>query len=180
MLIAKRVNLALTMITAGELWCVIFWIIACHWQLRINLSSSMPIGIWQINDTLKRGSVVAACVPLDKPVLQWMRAHHQLTAGNCPSGYAPFLKTVIGIPGDKVILGWNFIQVNEKQYYPVITLPYSNDSLATKIVLRGTYYLKRGEYWLFSDYHERSFDSRYFGTVHRRDIQYDLKPLWVL
>ncbi len=163
----------------GYLEYILFLAAAYTWHLRINLSPSMPIGIWQINDTINRGSFVAVCIPLDKPIVQWMFANHELMEGNCPSGIAPLLKTVIGIPGDKVALGWHFIKINDKQYYPVTTRYFQNDSLQTKIVPRGNYYLKTDEYWLMSDYHLRSFDSRYFGNIKRKDIQYGLKPIWV-
>ncbi len=42
----------------------------------------------------------------------------------------------------------------------------------------GAYVLRADQVWLFSPYHPRSFDSRYYGPVHRSAICAVVEPIW--
>jgi conjugative transfer signal peptidase TraF len=44
----------------------------------------------------------------------------------------------------------------------------------------GTYTVQPGTVWVVSDYHSRSFDSRYFGPIPEGLIKNHLRPLLVL
>lgn len=96
----------------------------------------------------KRGEVVVFKYPLD------------------PSKY--FIKRVIGIPGDTVIVNGNktTVKTPENPAGSVIDEPYTSS-------WREGYtetFLKAGEYFVMGDNRAVSLDSRVFGTLPRSDI----------
>ena len=71
---------------------------------RINLTPSMPLGIWKVTTAIQRGSYVAACMPQDTEAAKLAMQRNYLPAGRCPGGFAPLLKQIEALPGDTVTL----------------------------------------------------------------------------
>lgn len=67
-----------------------------HAGFRINLSTSYPIGLYQITPTSKfqLGELVAFCPP-DTDTIKQAREYGYLQYGFCPSGTAPLLKRIM-------------------------------------------------------------------------------------
>ena len=144
---------------------------------RINLTPSMPLGIWKKSTIVHRGSYVAACLPPETGAAQLAIERGYLPAGQCPGGFAPLLKQIAAIPGDTVTLTDEEVWINEASLPDSRTL--SNDSTVRPLVPfpRGTYRVLPGEYWLIATNLPQSFDSRYFGPVPESSILTSLVPV---
>jgi conjugative transfer signal peptidase TraF len=128
-----------------------------HLGLRINLTESMPSGVYRITRiTPQRGDVVAFCSSADG----------RLYAGVsllCPAGAKPLLKTLWGMPGDEIRTGDDGIVLNG------VPLPNSaarsRDSRGREMrsVLEAGI-IPDGRALILAD-HAGSYDSRYFGLV---------------
>jgi type IV secretory pathway protease TraF len=86
-----------------------------------------------------------------------------------------FLKPVIATAGDLVVASAAGVAVNGRLIQD--SAPVGNDS-STEIPF-GAYRLARGELWLLSTRHPRSFDSRYFGAIKRTTVRAKARPLLV-
>ncbi|MFA7244205.1 MAG: signal peptidase I [Patescibacteria group bacterium] len=73
-----------------------------------------------------------------------------------------YLKRVIGLPTEKVVIAKNKVYINGK------ALEESYISPGTEIFPSGTWTLKNNEYFLMGDNRPQSNDSRYFGPVEKR------------
>ncbi len=153
-----------------------------HATLRLNLSSSIPPGLYIARGTgtgglVRRGTLVAACLPI--VVAGWGRARGYLHRGSCAGGAAPVGKPVFAIGGDTITIGSSGLELDGD---PVArTQPLRQDSHGRYLprVPDGRYVVQPGEVWLVSTYSLRSWDSRYFGPVSASAIVSTLSPLWI-
>jgi conjugative transfer signal peptidase TraF len=134
--------------------------------LRLNVTASMPLGIYRLapipQPGLRRGTLVAACAPLKAAQLGRRRAY--LSGGRCAGDTEPLLKTVVAIAGDTVTTSSRGISVNGRLLPH--SRPVSLDSAGRKLVpwSQGHYRLLPHQVWLYAD-HPKSWDSRYWGPV---------------
>ena len=139
---------------------------------RLNLTPSMPLGLWRVvaasPANYSRGQVVAVCPPVDAPFLP---------RGSCPLGMAPFVKQLVGMPGDVVTVTPHGVSVNGGPFLPH-SAPLAQTSNGQLLPQRlGTWRLTG--YWLYGTDSPRSFDSRYFGEVPAASLQGLARPVWV-
>jgi conjugative transfer signal peptidase TraF len=101
-------------------------------------------------------------------------------AGNCPDGGSPLMKPVVARAGDSVQVSVRGISVNGKGIPN--SAPLRRDTAGRPLTPWpfGTYVVEPGTVWVVSDYHPRSFDSRYFGPVSETLIRNRLRPLVIL
>lgn len=164
----------LTIPVAAITSAILLFVVAEAEGLRINASSSAPRGIWiakPIADhPIKRGTWIAIC----PPVLSVSRAMAGfMPYGDCPVlDVVPLLKPVRAITGDVVRL-----QVGRNAEVNGVTLPNTISKPALPAWPDGEYTVKPGEVWIFSSYSDKSFDSRYFGSVKVSEIQSAALPL---
>lgn len=138
---------------------------------RVNLTASEPRGFYQLRpigrSALPRGTLVALC----PPACVTPAAFPFYMAGDCPGGGRVLLKTIVGVPGDRVEGSPDGIRINgvllpdsaakpRSVRYPELRLPRWH----------GTRVLGAGQYWVYGcGAHPflaaRSFDSRYFGPI---------------
>jgi len=138
---------------------------------RVNLTASEPRGFYRLRPIVRfplpRGTFVALCPPA------WVTpaAFPFYMTGDCPGGGRALLKSVAGIPGDRVEASAAGVRINgvllpdsaakrQSDRYPEIRLPD----------WRGAIVLGPGQYWVYGrgarpSLAARSFDSRYFGPV---------------
>lgn len=145
---------------------------------RINLTASLPIGLWRITDDIGAGTYVTACVPPAIPMMRVAVARGYLPYGTCPGGYAPLLKQVVAVSGDTVALTVDAVAVNGQVLSNTKTLNATGPQ-RLPVFPRGTYHVGADEFWLIANHNPRSFDSRYFGALRRADIQHGMKPVAV-
>ncbi len=136
---------------------------------RFNTTPSEPLGLYRLTPmtaqtVIHRGDLISFCPPV---ALYPFMVH-----GACPNGGAPFLKTVVGVPGDVVDVSASGVSVNgcllpqsqvivRPKAWPGLTLPSAF----------GVHRLAAGEYWTFGAGDPKvSFDSRNWGVVRRDRI----------
>ena len=138
---------------------------------RLNLTASEPLGLYRLlpvtSNQIPRGTLVELCPPA------WVtpRAFPFYMQGNCPGGGKAMLKTIVGIPGDRISVSKDGVTINgvmlpgsaprlRSNKYPEISLPR----------VRGAVTLGTHQYWVYGDgawpaLAVFSFDSRYFGPI---------------
>ena len=130
-------------------WIIIIIIILLgdvfmRWQrLSINLTSSMPIGIYQrqVTHAIHHGNIVAVCLPEQIARLGLKRGY--LQKGRCPSGAIPVLKEVIAVPGDEVSVTKDDIIVNGKHYWaPIQARDHMGRVMISEVVLTERQHLE--------------------------------------
>lgn len=170
----QRVVLLIIVICLGILgWCLF---IPRH--VVLNISGSMPVGIYRklTASSIHVGDIVAVCLP--KALEQVGLKQHYLTGSRtCPYGAAPVVKQVIAVPGQKVTLSAQKICVDTRCYpAPAQRNGITGDPVRRTVPL-GEH--KATGYWLYGAHSpDASWDSRYYGGVHRHAIQAVLRPLW--
>ncbi len=139
---------------------------------RINLSSSMPIGIYyRTGGMLDRGSWVEVC--LSDEIADYGIEHDFIKHGICSNGSMPIFKEVIALPGNIVHYKDDYIRVGNKEYFA----PQS-PKIKTW-VHQNKNHLSLG-YWLYGNNNPRgSWDSRYFGGVWKSQIKGVYRPVLV-
>jgi conjugative transfer signal peptidase TraF len=150
--------------------------------LRINMTASMPRGLWRVSPVrspIARGAVISLCPP-DSAVFR--RAMHRgyITSGGCPGGYEPLLKPVAAISGDVVSVTAAGIAVNGILVANTAALAQDSAGRMLQPLPLGVYRVSPGDVWVLSGHDSRSFDSRYFGAVPAAKIAGVARPLWVI
>lgn len=166
----------------GPLACVAiatFWIHAAGY--RLNLSSSIPWGIYKVSNTpLVRGDIVEYCPP-NNAILRLAKDRGYLLNGfSCPNFYSPIFKPIAAIAGDEIIINDGGVWVNG------IWLTNSNPShkdgkgrvLIPQNILKSK--VSEGQVFLISTYSNRSFDGRYIGSVPAAGIKAKLLPIYTI
>ncbi len=147
--------------------------------LRLNLSDSMPMGLYVVdkNTRITRGALVEVCLSSDI-LSEGIAKGYIDQKGICPDGAGSIIKEVIALPVDHVSLTNSKIVVNKTAY----SAPVHDLSLSGIAITR---FVKSGDsqvygYWLYgSNNTDYSWDSRYFGAVQASNIIHVLRPLWV-
>ena len=138
---------------------------------RLNLTASEPLGLYRLEpvtmNQIPRGALVELCPPA------WVTpaAFPFYLLGDCPGGGRAMLKTIVGIPGDRIWVSEDGVTINgvklpgsasrvRSLQYPEILLPR----------FRGEVRLSRQQYWVYGGgarpaLAALSFDSRYFGPI---------------
>lgn len=144
--------------------------------LRLNFTPSAPVGLWRVIDSpdeLRSGMIVSVCPPAAAVVDQMLDGGF-LARGSCPAGSMPLLKPVAAIAGDRVeIRSGVAARVNGQD------LPNTAPVTGLAVPDPGTYVVAPGTVWLFSSYHQQSFDSRYYGAVPIANVLAQAVPVWV-
>ncbi|NTE89357.1 conjugative transfer signal peptidase TraF [Agrobacterium rubi] len=131
--------------------------------IRLNLTPSEPLGLWRIEQVSRApsvGDLVFVCPP---PTPQFEEAWERgyVRHGLCAGGFAPLIKAVAALPGQRVAIGdtvaidgavldASLIRENDGQGRPII--PYSGGIVPP------------GHVFLHSSF-ASSYDSRYFGPI---------------
>ncbi|MDA8093945.1 MAG: S26 family signal peptidase [Betaproteobacteria bacterium] len=145
---------------------------------RINLTESEPLGLYRLTSlrggaTIRRNDLVEFCPP------RWVtpRVFPFYLSGDCPGGGMPMLKTVAGLPGDRVVANLRGVWINGRKLpdsgqllrsgkYPWLQLPHQ----------QGVFTLGPRQYWVYGRgatpaLAAQSFDSRYWGPIMVRQIR---------
>ena len=136
---------------------------------RFNTTPSEPVGLYRLTPVtaqtvIHRGDLISFCPPV---ALYPFMVH-----GACPNGGAPFLKTVVGVPGDVVDVSAAGVSVNGHllPQSKVIVHPKAWPGLVLPADF-GVHRLAAGKYWTYGAGDPRvSFDSRNWGVVRRDRI----------
>lgn len=131
--------------------------------LRVNLSSSYPLGLWRIqalHRDVRVGDLIFICPPLTASFdLAFERGY--IRPGLCPGWRSPLIKAVVALPGRK-------IEIASSVTIDGHPLPSSDlqpvDGAVRALTPFAGGIVPAGMLFLHSDY-EGSYDSRYFGPI---------------
>ncbi len=147
--------------------------------LRINLSPSIPIGLYRrVHEPILRGALVEACLP--KSIATLARKRGYLRGGSCPDGTEPVAKTVAALPGDTVELTDQALIVNGLELPRTATLSTDREGRELQRFARGVHAVGANEVWLLGTSDPRSWDSRYYGPIPLENIRSAVRPLVTL
>ena len=142
-------------------------VLAVLWSAgyRLNLTRSMPPGLYRVTDgPVQHGRLASFCLE-DAEYIILARERGYLAAGSCASGLRPLLKVISGVAGDRLELPNGLIAVNGQPLAGTVIV--STDSqgrpLPPSRLVPGV--IPPDKVLLLSQHHSGSFDSRYFGLV---------------
>lgn len=161
---------------------VIFGFFANALGLQINLTPSMPVGLYQaqtkpVDQPIQRGALVLVCPP-DTPALQLALNRNYIGAGSCPNHSQPLLKTVAAVAGDAIELTAKGVRINQTWLPQSAIQKIDSAGRPLPHMPLGRYPVRIGEVWLISTHTSQSFDSRYFGPIQEARITTTVTPLW--
>ena len=131
---------------------------------RVNLTHSMPLGIYQIStDPVKRGHLAAFCLE-DAGYVTLAHNRGYLASGSCPSGLRPLLKEVIGLPGDLIGFRDGLITLNGQTITGTVLLKTDSRGRSAPVSCLTPGVIPAGKALMLSHF-PGSFDGRYFGLV---------------
>lgn len=145
---------------------------------RINVTQSLPLGIWQKTPDSKGAAYVEFCLP-EGQFAALVREREYTPHGTCPEGLAPLLKPVVAQAGDLVVITDKGLAVNGK---PLLTEPIrEHDSKGRPLpaMKPGSYPVPEKGLWVISTYHPRSLDSRYYGAISEASVIAGMRPVFV-
>lgn len=148
-------------------------------NLKINTTSSIPKGIYRLNTSDKsygRNDYVLFCLSKNQAIKS--SAINYLDNGECALGLSPIGKKIVAVHNDDVSISEHGIFVNQMQQ--IFTEPAKFDKelrCMNKFSLHRK--LKQNEFTVISNKRD-SFDSRYFGTIHKDQILGKIAPLFIL
>jgi conjugative transfer signal peptidase TraF len=132
-------------------------------RYRINLTPSEPLGLWRIEELHRPvaiGDLVFVCPPKTAQFDEALRRGY-LRRGLCAEGFAPLIKTVVALPGQRV-------EISDQVFVDGRPVPFSlvvfRDGEGRAIVTDPGGVVPAGTLFLHSPY-AGSYDSRYFGPV---------------
>ena len=144
---------------------------------RINITSSMPVGLYLIfPESARRDDLVTFCLPPENPYSGLAVERAYLQHGSCPSGRQPLLKKLIGLPGDLVNVTEAGIVLNGT-LLPETKRPALDSQgrpLPPSLLTSGP--IPEGLALLLSNEHAGGFDSRHFGLVPLSSLR-RVKPI---
>ena len=143
---------------------------------RVNMTESFPRGLWRVTEApAEKGALVLFC-PSDAALFARAREAGYLAYGLCQGGYAPLIKRVAAVAGDRVSVTKAGLAING--------VPQANSrKLAADSTGQGLPQaalpdvVPFGHVLLLSDYNARSYDSRYFGAIPTARIQGVVVPI---
>ena len=144
--------------------------------MRINLTSSLPLGIWKIDKSFTR---------IEKGDHVWFAATKEIADFALERGYLekntkcenntiPLLKTVYGLPGDTYSFHDNEIRINN------ITVKNTkrriNDSKERPMPRISNGIVRENQLFVLT-MHTHSYDSRYFGPIPIENVEGTARPI---
>jgi conjugative transfer signal peptidase TraF len=148
-------------------------------RLRLNLSPSLPIGLYRLTARAgsEPGDLVLACPPPAFAALA--RARHYLLPGSCPGGTLPLGKLVVAAAGDRVEATPRHLAVNGLPLPGTAAAAADAGGRPLPHLATGCRPVPGGEVWIAAP-HPRSLDSRYFGPIATAHLLGRLAPLALL
>ncbi|EJL6404662.1 conjugative transfer signal peptidase TraF [Vibrio parahaemolyticus] len=143
--------------------------------IRYNHGGAYPAGFYQLQfqkTPYARGDLVLFCPPTH-PAMTFALNKGYALSGKCPGGWAPAIQKIAALSGDRIAFEGDVISINGLTY-PQIQRYYEED-----LPRLASLTLRKEEYFMLSDHLPmQSFDSRYYGPVHARQILGHVRPLW--
>ena len=144
---------------------------------RINLTSSLPVGIWKIDKSFTR---------IEKGDYVWFTptkriAEFALKRGyleknpKCKNNAIPLLKVVYGLPGDTYSFHDDLIRINNLPVKNVKRRKTDSKNRPMPRIADGK--VPANQFFVLTK-HPYSFDSRYYGPIPMDNIEGTAKPIF--
>ena len=146
--------------------------------VRINLSRSLPLGIYVRTDD-SSAQLVEFC-PAEPFAAESIARGYRTHGTACPDGAVPVLKPVVAVAGDRVVLAADGIRVNGRLLQQTAPLYLDAVGRGLRPWPFGSYLVEQGSVWVASTFNRGSYDSRYMGPIRVNQIRARLRPLWTL
>ena len=133
-----------------------------------NASASAPIGLYRVHSggPVRRGDMVVAWTP--EPARS-LAARRRYLPGN-----VPLVKRVAAVAGDRICAAGTSVSINGTR----VAVRQRADPAERRMPWwNGCERLRPDQYFLLMD-HASSFDGRYFGVTHARDVIGRAELLW--
>lgn len=169
---AVTATFLISLITAGVLFHAM--------GFRINLTESIPIGLYRITSVEPLKNTYVIFCPDDRQFFKLAKERGYIDHGLDCGGYGYLMKIVVAVFGDIVSVTTEGVFVNQT------LLPFSKPKLTdgmNRTLPKWQaldYQLKEDEIMTMTNQSEWSFDGRYYGLVHTRQIKGMITPLWVI
>lgn len=144
--------------------------------LRVNHTSSLPIGLWRITPPvgpLPRDSIVSFCPP-KTALFREAFDRGTIGRGRCAGGWEPMLKPVVAVNDDRVEVYETGVAINGEALPATVRRPAQEAAIPV-----GAYTVHKDEIWVIANRHPLSFDSRYFGPISVAQVEGVAKPLLI-
>ncbi len=156
-----------------------FWLHAAGY--RLNLSSSIPWGIYKVSKTpIVRGDIVEYCPPNEAIFKLGKERGYLLSGFSCPNFYSPVFKPIAAFAGDEIIVNEGGVWVNG--VWLSHSKPSFKDAKGRELIPQNIpkTSVTLGQILLVSNYSARSFDGRYWGSVPATGIKTKLLPIYTI
>lgn len=146
---------------------------------RINLTNSIPVGLYRITDEGNLKNAYVIFCPDDRQAFRIGLNRGYIDHGLYCGGYGYLIKKVAAMPGDILSITDAGVFVNQA------LLPFSKPKLKDGLNRAlpqwhaANYKLKKEELLTMTNQSEWSFDGRYYGPVRTGQIKGMLTPIWV-
>ena len=130
---------------------------------RLNLTPSEPLGLWwieRLDRPVEAGDLVFVCPPVN-PLFEQARRRGYLRRGLCAGGFAPLIKTVAALPGQRIEIG-DHVVIDGRSLDLSAVLKTDGEGRAIASFPDGV--VPPGYLFLHSSF-ASSYDSRYFGPI---------------
>jgi conjugative transfer signal peptidase TraF len=142
-----------------------------------NTDSAAPAGIYRVvSPEVKRGDLVAACLPFD--IAQQGLSRGYLRTGPCVGSAEPVGKIAGALPGDVIDIERDWIAVNGRRIAHSAAASHDRAGRPLAHVSWGKHRVSPGEVWLLGLNDRRSWDSRYFGPIPLANVRGRLEPIF--
>ncbi|CZJ39827.1 conjugal transfer peptidase TraF [Legionella pneumophila] len=147
---------------------------------RINLNESIPIGLYRITSAAPIKNTYVIFCPDNRESFRLARNRDYIDHGLYCGGYGYLMKKVVAVSGDILSV------TNEGVFVNQMLIPYSKPKVqdGMKRALPQwqvmNYQLQKDEVMTMTSQSEWSFDGRYYGLVHTRQIKGMITPIWVI
>ena len=145
---------------------------------RLNMTASLPMGVWQETADVQNAVYVEFCLP-EGPVAALARERGYVAWGKCPSGLMPLLKPVVARAGDLVVVTKGGLSVNGRQLLTTGIVGRDTKGRPLPVVQPGSYRVAPGFLWVLSTHHPHSFDSRHYGPISQDSVIDGMRPVMV-
>ena len=145
---------------------------------RVNLTDSIPVGLYQIQNGIPIKNAFVIFCPDERRAFRQGLERAYIGHGLCAGGYGYLMKQVVATEGDIISVSTQGVYVNKK---PIpYSKPKSKDAKNRKLEhwQAVNYQLKKDEFLTMSNQSEYSFDSRYYGLIHKEQIKGAITPIW--
>jgi conjugative transfer signal peptidase TraF len=168
----------------GGLLCLVTASIAARAGIVINITPSIPIGLYQQSPyragmPMTPETLVLACLPSHTATLGQSRHYiNDVAHGRCASHTTPIGKHVLAVTGDTIVFtARGFVRHG---HLVVGTAPLPRDHAGRRLqhIPFRQYIIGANEYWLYTTRPD-SWDSRYWGAISTPAIIGVLTPMWL-